>query len=69
MKLHENLLALRKKKGLTQTDVASKIGIDPRTYQNYEYGGRIPTLMAAVALADLYNVSLDTLIGREWGKT
>ena len=65
MKIAENLVALRKKRGLSQVAVAHLLDISERTYQNYEYGERIPPLLTAIALADLYGVSIDELVGRE----
>ena len=42
MQLFENLIRLRKERGLSQEAVAEAVGIRSRTYQNYEYGGRTP---------------------------
>ena len=63
--LAENLLSLRKQRQLSQAAVAKAVGIGLRAYQNYEYGDRIPPLETAVALADLFDVSLDELVGRK----
>ena len=65
MKLSENLLALRTNKGLSQTEVAKKVGVVVRAYQRYEYGDRYPQLPVLIALADFYDISLDELVGRE----
>ena len=65
MSIAENLIELRKKKGLSQVAIAHLLDIGERTYQNYEYGTSLPSLMTAIALADLYEVSLDALVGRE----
>ena len=65
MRIAENLVALRKRRGLSQVAVAHLLDISERTYQNYEYGERIPPLLTAIALADLYDVALDELVGRE----
>jgi len=61
MKLKE----LRKEKGLTQGEVANKIFMTQNGYSNYENGKTEPTIETLCKLADLYNVSLDYLIGRE----
>ena len=53
MKLNENLIQLRAEKGLSQEAVAQAVRIKTRTYQNYEYGLRLPTLPTLIALADL----------------
>jgi len=64
-KLAENLVQLRKERNLSQEAVAKKINIGARAYQNYEYGQRVPPLSVAIALADLFEISLDELVGRE----
>ena len=65
MTFSENLVSLRKKKNLTQAEVAKVIGHGLRAYQRYEYGEREPQLSTLLALADLYNISLDELVGRK----
>lgn len=64
-KLAENLVLFRKDRELSQNAVAEAIGVGVRAYQNYEYGTRIPPLEVAIALADLFDVSLDELVGRQ----
>lgn len=65
-KWYENnrLKYLRKKKDITQTQVADNIKCVLKTYQNYEQGHNFPTLEYATKLADLYNVSIDYLLGK-----
>ena len=58
------IVSLRKENGYNQTDVAAKIGCVLKTYQNYEQGRNYPTLEYATKLSDLYNVSIDYLLGR-----
>ena len=65
-KLAENLISLRKARNLSQSAVAEEVHVGIRAYQNYEYGTRIPPLPTAVALADLFDVSLDDLVGRDF---
>ena len=38
MTFSENLLNLRKQRGLAQTAVAESVGLTVRAYQRYEYG-------------------------------
>ncbi len=64
-KLSKNLAEMRKIYGLTQTQVAEKLGITYQSYQAYERGVALPTLQNFVKLADLFDVSLDFLIGRK----
>lgn len=58
------ITALRKESGFNQTQVADSINCALKTYQNYEQGRNFPTLEYASKLADLYNVSIDYLLGR-----
>lgn len=49
----------------TQAEIAEKIGMKPATYAAYENGNREPSMGTLIRLADLYNVSLDDLFGRD----
>ena len=64
-KFHEKLKVLRKKKGLTQQQIADEIGVNRGSYSNWEKGKREPSFENLVKLADLLEVSLDSLFGRE----
>ena len=65
MTFGENLLRLRKEKGLSQPSVADGAGISLRADQNYERGLREPQLSPLIALADFYGISLDELVCRK----
>ena len=62
MKLKE----LRKEKGLTQEQVGLLINVNKMTYNGYENENREPGIDTLCKLANLYNVSLDYLVGREF---
>ena len=62
--LAKNLLALRAERKWTRKIVSEKIGIAERTYQRYENAEREPTASVLTALADLYGVTIDYLVGR-----
>lgn len=64
----ENLKQARKKSGLTQKQVADKLGIGQSTYKNYEGGLREPNGDTVIMLADLFKVSTDYLLGRDTGE-
>ena len=51
--------------GMTQRQVADAVGIAESAYQRYEYGDRTPPMETLIALADLYDISLDELVCRE----
>lgn len=59
------LKEFRKKIGLSQDDIAKKIGVHNTTYGNWELGKTEPTIDTLIKLADFYNVTVDELIGRE----
>ena len=58
------LKELRECRGLTQTELAQLMQVVPRQYQRYERGEQEPRLAGWIFLADLYDVSLDYLVGR-----
>jgi transcriptional regulator with XRE-family HTH domain len=53
---------------LQQTFVAEETGITRPQLSNYEKGKALPGLMSIIALADLYDVSIDFLVGRSENK-
>ena len=55
----------RAKTGLTQKELAAKVGIAAATLSAYEASGKPPTIETAMKLADILDVSLDWLCGRE----
>ena len=60
----DRLKSERKSHGLTQKQVAEKIGVSIRAYQQYEQGMYEPNIERLIALADLYGVTVDFLICR-----
>lgn len=56
---------LREDHDLTQQTVAEVLMCDQSLYSKYERGERPLPLDLAIKLTDLYNVSLDYLVGRE----
>jgi len=63
MKLSEKLKELRKKIGLTQSDIASQIGISRVGYTQYELGKREPDYETLKIIAGIFNVTVDYLLG------
>ena len=64
MIFNERLKELRTEKGLTQVEAAEAISIAYRNYQRLEADGNLPNFSNFVAIADLFEVSLDYLAGR-----
>lgn len=63
MEFSERLKKLRKDIGLTQVDVASKLGISQQAYASWERGAKKPTQDNLVNIAQILNVSVDYLVG------
>lgn len=63
MEFSERLKKLRKDTGLTQVDVASKLGISQQAYASWERGVKKPTQDNLVKIAQILNVSVDYLVG------
>lgn len=57
-----NLADLRRAKGWTQADLAEKINYSDKSVSKWERGEGLPDLKVLKQLADLYEVSLDTLV-------
>lgn len=58
----------RKEKNFTQGQVAIYCDITERAYQNYELMTREPKLEILLRMADLFEVSIDYLVGRTENK-
>lgn len=59
-----NLKEIRKRKGFTQLEVAEQLNLSVQAYSNYEIGRREPDFETLKKLADLFNVSIDYILGR-----
>ena len=62
MKLGSSLYNARKKSGLSQEDVAGKLGVSRQTISKWETDETLPDIRQAKRLAVLYHLSLDELI-------
>jgi len=62
MALGEKLISLRKKSGISQEEVAEKLGVTRQTISKWETDQTVPDLIKAKLLSELYNVSYDYLI-------
>lgn len=63
--LKENLIMLRNFHGYSQERVAEKIGISRQAYAKWESGATVPDILKCGALAELYGVSVDSLLHEE----
>lgn len=62
--LAARLRELRARRGFTQDHVAKRLGCHESAVSRWESGSRFPTGEDLVALADLFEVSTDDLLGR-----
>lgn len=69
MEFSERLKKLRKDTGLTQVDVANKLGISQQAYASWERGIKKPTQENLVKIAKVLNVSVDYLVGNSEEKS
>ncbi len=58
----ENLLYYRKKRGMTQNDIARKVFVKRQTISNYEKNTRICDLDTLVLLSETLDIPIDDLI-------
>jgi len=64
MTFGSRLLELRKKNGLSQTELGQKIGIHKNIIGKYERDEVRPSIDIVIKLADFFQVSLDFLSGK-----
>ena len=62
MSLGNNLFQARKKRGLSQEEVAEKLGVSRQTISKWETDETLPDIQQSKQLALLYRLSLDELI-------
>lgn len=65
MTFNEILLQERKRRGLSQEELAGMVNVSRQAVSKWETGDAMPDLNKLLALADALGVSLDTLCGRE----
>lgn len=64
-----NLRRFRKRKKLTQEELAGRIGVIRATYWAYEKGSIMPPYDKLEQLADIFGITIDELMGREVDRT
>ena len=63
--MKENLVMLRNLHGYSQEEIAEKIGISRQAYAKWERGATVPDIVKCSALAEVYGVSIDSLLKTE----
>lgn len=69
MTIGDRIKLHRERRGLTQTELADRIGVTESTICKWEKGMREPSLINAISVADSFNMTLDCLVGRDIEKT
>ena len=64
MSLSDNMLLIRKKKGLSQADLGKMIGTSGDVVGCYERGDITPSVEVVSKIADALDVSVDYLLGK-----
>ena len=65
LSLGKNIRKMRKERGLTQESLADTLGVTNGAVYKWESNQSVPELEMIVKLADLFDVSLDVLLGYE----
>lgn len=62
MCIGNSLFSARKRSGLSQEEVAEKLGVSRQTVSKWEQNETLPDIRQSKRLSDLYHVTLDELI-------
>jgi len=60
-----NIKDIRVRRNLTQADVANALGVSSVVYCRYETGARQPSIDMLVQMANIFDVTVDYLLGRQ----
>ena len=64
MDLGKNIYELRREKGITQEELAGELGVTAAAVSKWEKGVTLPDVLMVCAIADLFGVTTDELLGR-----
>ena len=65
MEIGKKIMDLRKKNGLSQEELAEKVGVARQTISKWELGETSPDLKQSKELSKIFNVSLDELVDND----
>lgn len=65
IRIAENIRFFRKQAGLTQEELAARFGSRKTLISNYEIGRNTPDIETLWELADIFDITIDELVGRE----
>ena len=62
MEFNNKLYELRKRKGLSQEELANRLNVSRQTVSKWEVGESSPDMEKLVAISELFDISLDELV-------
>ncbi len=62
MTFSQKLTALRKREGLSQEQLADRLGVTRQSVSKWESGSALPELVKLISLSDIFGVSVDYLV-------
>ncbi|MCI6058380.1 MAG: helix-turn-helix domain-containing protein [Clostridiales bacterium] len=65
LKIADNIRFFRKANNLTQEELSKQLGGSKNLVSNYENGISTPDIYTLVKLADIFDITIDELVGRE----
>ena len=65
MKFGENLQKLRKEQGISQEQLAEKLGVTRQSVSKWESGASYPEMDKIVALCNMFHCDMDVLINKD----
>ena len=65
LKIADNIRFFRKANNITQEELSKQLGGSKNLVSNYENGISTPDIYTLVKLADIFDITLDELVGRE----
>lgn len=64
MQFHENLMRLRKQKGLSQEELGNQLNVSRQTVSKWELGQTTPEMEKLIDISKLFEISIDSLVGK-----
>lgn len=64
MTLSENIYRFRTEKNMSQLDLADALEVSRQSVSKWETGAAVPELEKLIKMSDLFDISLDELVGR-----
>jgi len=65
LNLSKNIRFYRKAENMTQAQLAERLGVGRTTVGEYEAGRNEPDVETLIRIADIFDITLDELLGRE----